>query len=392
MRARPEPGRLRRTGLSVIAYADLTWPEVAALPRDLPLVVPLGLGEFDLAAAARRLKSQTLVVLPAVPYGFAQPGALGDLTVPPGLMRRVLLGIQRELRAQGFRRIAFLDGRRSAPSGAPGLRVVRGTARPAAAWDWPADLAERVVVVSTGHTEQHGPHLPLETDTRIVGAIADGVRAAAADRVVCLPAWPYGVSTHTRQYPGTLNLGGRTFEDFFLAIVGRLTARGACMVLFSNGHGGNHSFLVNVVKWAGERWPQTFTATEWLHTTGEALDRYRSSALGGMGHACELETSMMLHLRPESVHLERARRETDFISTPEYFMDWSEGGRLIANPPWTDDTTTGAYGDPTVATAEKGRRWLEAAVAEKIESIDEVREQHRRRAARRAERGLFGGS
>jgi creatinine amidohydrolase len=108
--------------------------------------------------------------------------------------------------------------------------------------------------------------------------------------------------------------------------------------------------------------------------------------MGGMGHGCELETSYMLHLRPASVRLELARRETDFISTEEYFMDWSEGGRLIANPPWTDDTTTGIYGDPTLATAEKGRLWLEAAIQEKVESVDEVLEQSRRRQERRRQR------
>jgi creatinine amidohydrolase len=113
--------------------------------------------------------------------------------------------------------------------------------------------------------------------------------------------------------------------------------------------------------------------------------------MGGMGHACELETSLMLHLRPEVVHLDRARRETDFVSTPEYFMDWAEGGRLIANPPWTDDTVTGAYGDPTVATADKGRRWLEAAVEEKVQSIDEVSEQQRRRERRRQEQRTAAG-
>jgi creatinine amidohydrolase/Fe(II)-dependent formamide hydrolase-like protein len=64
-------------------------------------------------------------------------------------------------------------------------------------------------------------------------------------------------------------------------------------------------------------------------------------------------------------------------------MDWVEGGRLVANPPWTDDTRSGVYGDPTVATAAKGRLWLAAAVKEKAESVDEVQEQARRRRRRR---------
>jgi len=376
--------------MNTIRYAELTWPEVAALPRDLPLLIPIGEEAYDLSRVAQRLKAETVITLPAIPYGFARSDDLGDLAVGAGLLRRVLQGVVRELRAQGFRRVVFLDGhwvaRRLASRG---LTFMKTTLRPVAGrpWRWPADLAERVVVVSTGHTEQHGLHLPLDTDTRIVAALAAGLESAVAERVICLPAWPYGVSTHTRQYPGTLNLGGRTFEDFFLAVVGRLVARGARAMLFSNGHGGNHSFLVNVVKWAGERWPQAFTATEWLHTTGPALERHRQSPLGGMGHGCELETSYMLHLRPESVRAQRAQRETDFISTPEYFMDWSEGGRLIANPPWTDDTRSGVYGDPTLATAEKGRLWLEAAVAEKIESVDEILEQRRRREERRRDRG-----
>ncbi|MBM3122834.1 MAG: creatininase family protein [Chloroflexi bacterium] len=206
--------------------------------------------------------------------------------------------------------------------------------------------------------------------------------------MVCLPAWPYGVSTHTRQFPGTLNLGGRVFEDFFLAIVARLVQLKAEMVFFSNGHGGNHSFLVNVVKHAGEQWPAAFIATEFLHTTGPELQALRSSPRGGMGHGCELETSYLLHLRPDLVHLDRARPEMDFISSPNFYMDWIEGSRLIANPPWTDDTRTGIYGDPTSATPEKGARWLQAAVAEKLELFAEMRDQHARRKAHRAGQSL----
>jgi creatinine amidohydrolase len=163
------------------------------------------------------------------------------------------------------------------------------------------------------------------------------------------------------------------------------------MVYFSNTHGGNHSYLVNVVKAAGERWPEAFIATEFLHTTGPALERYRQSSRGGMGHGGELETSYLLHLRPDLVDMPRAAVETDFISTPNYYMDWIEGGRLIANPPWTDDTRSGIYGDATLATAEKGRLWLEAAVAEKLEAIAEIREQQARRAARRRGSGSEGG-
>jgi creatinine amidohydrolase len=365
----------------------MTWPEIAKIPRETPLAIPLGLDHYDPDSVATALGAPSFVVLPPIPYGF--PGAdgrpLAALAVGKVLFRRVLIGVKTELRRQGFQRACFLDARGVGPwAGGRGLEFVAMPQTDAGDFSWPPSLAGRVVVISTGHTEQHGLHLPTGTDTLIAEAIAQGVARAAPDEVVCLPTWPYGVSTHTREFPGTLDIGGRVFEDFFLAVVGRLASMGAEMVLFSNGHGGNHSYLVNIVKSAGERWPGMFTAVEFLHTTGPSLAQLRESPRGGMGHGGELETSYILHLRPELVNMSQAVAETDFISTANYYMDWIEGGRLTANPPWSDDTRTGIYGDATLATAEKGRLWLKAAIDEKLGSIEEIREQHRRRSARRA--------
>jgi creatinine amidohydrolase/Fe(II)-dependent formamide hydrolase-like protein len=75
--------------------------------------------------------------------------------------------------------------------------------------------------------------------------------------------------------------------------------------------------------------------------------------------------------------------EIEFIATPNYYMDWVEGGALIANPPWEDDTATGAYGAGTLGTAEKGRLWLAAAIAEKCTHVEEIHQQHERREAKR---------
>lgn len=385
--------------MELINYAELTWPEVAELPRQVPVLIPLGLEPFDLNALGAQLDAPEVVVMPAIPYGFPQKdnADLGALAVGKGMLRRVLRGIQRGLHAQGFEEVSFLDGSGIGRSWThPGVTLLpAATLQPPVReipWRWPGDLERRVVVVSTGHTEQHGYHLPLSTDTVIAQAIVDRLSTAAAEEVCCLPVWPYGVSTHTRQFPGTLDIGGRTFEDLFLGVTCRLVHLGARLIYFSNTHGGNHSHIVNVVKRAGERCPEAFTVSEWLHTTGPELARFRQSALGGMGHGGELETSYLLHLRPDLVHMGRAVVETDFISTPNFYLDWVEGGRMIANPPWTDDTRSGVYGDPTLATAEKGRRWLEAAVQEKRCLFEEMGEQFQRRRVRRALRGAPGSS
>jgi creatinine amidohydrolase len=249
-----------------------------------------------------------------------------------------------------------------------------------------ADI-EKALILPIGHTEQHGYHAPLSTDTIIIEAIGSGTGKAIPEQAFCLPVFPYGVSTHRRSFPGTFNVGGRAFEDFWLAAVDTLVREGFTRFYLMSGHGGNSSFLVNVVKYAGEKYPQIFCATAFLYLSGPrgvaALEEKRLSAQGGMGHACELETSLVLHLRPDLIHLDRAVDETDFITTPNYYMDWIEGGALTANPPWEDDTRTGAYGAGSLGTAEKGKYWLEVAIKEKVDHVAEIHEQYRRRRERR---------
>lgn len=373
--------------MDMIYFADLTWPEIEKLPRDWLLLIPLGLDRYDFRSIARYFSAEQAIILPSLPYGFqaVQEFPLARLAVHPGLLGRLLVGIASHLKSQGFKKIYYLNGHGDQNLKNSRLQILEFPCQQNYDFFWPEDISGRVVVVSTGHTEQHGYHLPLSTDSLIVEALASRLATLSPQDVFCLPVWPYGVSTHTQEFPGTLNLGGRVFEDFFLEIIDRLVAHGAQMIYFSNGHGGNHSFLVNVIKYAGERYPNKFIATEWLHTTGPELTRYRQSALGGMGHGGELETSYILHLRPDLVKMELATREMDFTSTPSYYMDWIEGGSLIANPPWSDDTTSGIYGDGTLGTAAKGRLWLEAASQQKLVMIKEIQQQNNLRQQKRTQ-------
>jgi creatinine amidohydrolase len=254
---------------------------------------------------------------------------------------------------------------------------------------------DKVVLIPIGHTEQHGFHLPLSTDSLIIEAIAKGAAAAAYTEATILPVMPYGVSTHRASFAGTLNAGGRAFEDFWIEVIDVLVTRGFKLFYLVNGHGGNSSFINNVVKYSGERHRRIFCASAWLYLSGPqgiaVLEKYRQSGVGGMGHACELETSLILHLQPSLVHMERVVDETNFVTTPSYYMDWVEGGALVANPPWDDDSVTGAYGAGSLATAEKGKIWLDAAIEEKVDHIREIRLQHELREARRnSGYGLWG--
>ena len=127
----------------------------------------------------------------------------------------------------------------------------------------------------------------MSTDNVLIGAIADGAATQGPDLATCLPVFPYGVSTHRASFAGTLNVGGRVFEDFWLGVIDTLVGRGFELFYLMSGHGGNCSFLVNVVKYARERHRRIFCATAWLHTAGHiatpVVEQYRRSKRGGMG-------------------------------------------------------------------------------------------------------------
>ncbi|HET7090581.1 MAG TPA: creatininase family protein, partial [Anaerolineae bacterium] len=273
--------------VDVIRYEELTFPEVAKLPHDVPMLIPLGEADgYDWQAVADRVQERTrrrvdrVCVFPGVPFGFRtrQP-ALKRLAVDPGLLRRVLASLIASVREDGFTRMFVVNGQGAQGFAARDVPMIVGkeAGRPAPPptlnWGSAQENAARVALIATGHTEQHALHLPLNTDTLIIGAIAEGVErfmneAEGPEAVFRLPTWPYGVSMHRRQFPGTLTIDPRAWEDFWVAIVGNLRALGFRMAYLINGHGGNHSFLVNVVKFCGDRWPDTFVATAFLHTSG----------------------------------------------------------------------------------------------------------------------------
>ncbi len=379
-------------------YDEMTWDAVADLPRDTPLILPLGSG-YNLNLLAAQLSNPPRVgLLPAFPFGWRGSG----LEVPDIIFAQYSMNLLDSLRDDGFSQVYCLAPQGIDPQSSfinsyssSILRLPNATHYSSATF-LPLDSERgKVILIPIGHTEQHGFHLPLSVDTIIIESIAKGTVAKVPTRSWAMPVMPYGVSTHRSSFAATMNAGGRAFEDFWTAVIDVLVMRGFDRFYLMSGHGGNSSFLVNIVKYAGERHRRIFCATAFLHTSGrigaEALAKYRTSPIGGMGHACELETSYLLHLRPDLCKMERVVDETDFVATPDYYMDWIEGGSLVANPPWDDDTKTGAYGAGSHATAEKGRLWLEAAIEEKADHVEQIHEQHERREKRRNEGyGLWG--
>ncbi|GAB3301726.1 mycofactocin biosynthesis peptidyl-dipeptidase MftE [Parasphingorhabdus pacifica] len=218
---------------------------------------------------------------------------------------------------------------------------------------WP-DLVDRhpTVLLPLGACEQHGPHLPLDTDSSIAHAVAGRAVSALAPGtdVFLAPSQPYGASGEHEGFPGTVSIGHEALE-LVLVELGRSMSRWAYRIVVVNGHGGN----VASVRRAVSRLRQEGREVAWWHC----------GATGGDAHAGRSETSLMSALRPESVWGERARAgRTEPLR--ELLPELTGGGVLEVSP-------NGVLGDPAGSSAEEGEEMLGDMVDRLVAAVTEWR-------------------
>lgn len=212
---------------------------------------------------------------------------------------------------------------------------------------WPSIPTRSVVVVPVGSTEQHGPHLPLDTDSVIATAVAKGAverlsgQHPKAGPFLIAPTITYGASGEHQSFPGTSSIGTETLRLVVLELV-RSLSTWASRVVLVNGHGGNV--------------PALRAAVRQLRDEGRDVSWYPCRTESVDAHAGFTETSLMLHLAPWNV-----RRELAAAGNTEPLVDLMPAmltggvGAVSAN---------GVLGDPSLATAREGRRVLDAMIDE----------------------------
>jgi creatinine amidohydrolase len=234
----------------------------------------------------------------------------------------------------------------------------------------------RVPIVPIGTLEDHGPHLPIDTDVTLVEAICRGAADELADTAVVLPAIVHGYSPHHMDFPGTVTIGWDTFCRYCTDVALSLVRHGFDRVLLVNGHGSNQNLVEMAARLTMVEEPRALVAAAFYLSgprSQTVIAEIRESERGWMGHACELETSMYLHLQPGSVDMSLAVDEKTYPVTEHMWMDWSDGP-LKLMPWWSSFSRSGVQGDPTKATAEKGKALFEAAVAEVVAFVSELRQ------------------
>lgn len=207
-------------------------------------------------------------------------------------------------------------------------------------------------IMPLGATEQHGPHLPQNTDTLIAEALARRVAELSAGLV--LPALPIGYSWVWRDYPGTLTFSLDTFRAVIRDIALSLNRNGCKALMLLSTHGANPPLVKYTIRELADEMDMRLLNVFYPNLPAIMSDADSPVWQPMNFHAEEFETSIMLHLYPERVFMERAVREYPPPSKA-YSLSTLPMGALSAS---------GVFGDPTAATAEKGARWFEACAQE----------------------------
>jgi len=235
-----------------------------------------------------------------------------------------------------------------------------------------------VCVIPVGALEQHGPHLPLSVDATIAEGLARRIAQARpeGDRQVLLtPTIWAGTSPQHMSFPGTISLSDRTFVDLLVDTLDSLHVHGFRKFFVLNGHGGNSPGLNLAVRELHRRHPAAMVmAVSYWEVSAPLINRWRKSQVGGIGHACELETSLMMHFDPDNVAVELIDDERVEWRSDRFVVDLTMGRRFTVGYDVGSWSSSGAMGDPRHASAERGAEIAELIVGDLLDLVDDLRQ------------------
>lgn len=219
-----------------------------------------------------------------------------------------------------------------------------------------------IAILAVGANEQHGPQNPLGTDHLIAKAIAE--ETAKRTGVLCLQVIPFGVSSHHKQFWGTIYISPKTFKNYVKEVCLSLNYYGIRKIVVVNGHGGNLCALMETARELREK--RIFISIfQWWPAANKLLpDLFKPEE---RKHAAAEETSVNLALHPQIVDMNMAVDEE-----PRKHFVQTEGMTLPLDT--VDYTSSGVFGKSTTASAEKGKKVLEAVVNKLVEHVNLLKE------------------
>jgi creatinine amidohydrolase len=224
-----------------------------------------------------------------------------------------------------------------------------------------------VVVISTGSLEQHGPHLPLFTDSILSTAVSEAVEANIPDITLLTPTLWLGASAHHLAFAGSLSASFESYIGAIEDVVESLVRHRFRRFFILNGHGGNSEPNGIAFRKLKLKYPNLTFAHSGYYTFAEIeAAKILEGPAKRIQHACEAEASLMMHVRPDLVRKDMLRDDG-----------------LKADPPITglvahfdEVTEQGSLGYATLATAEKGKAIFDAAVEGVVKNLQAIHQGH----------------
>ncbi len=239
-----------------------------------------------------------------------------------------------------------------------------------------------LILLPVGQVEEHGPHLPLECDSIIARKTAQAVAAEIENEIPTLimpTVWTAYSVKQVARWPGLISFKRpETMIQMIYDILASLIGNGFKKIILVNAHGNNPAILELACRRIGDDY-QVFPAVTYVLDMSKRIGpRVRKSEMGGCGgHAGEEETSLLLHLVPELVHLEKATKE-DIVRYQSRFFPgdiYSDIPDRVSGIYWSTwgvaASKTGVYGDPTAATEETGKALFREIVRNYIDFVHE---------------------
>lgn len=226
-----------------------------------------------------------------------------------------------------------------------------------------------IALLPVGAIEQHGPHLPLDTDAFDAYYLAARVAEGCANpKPILLPLIPYGVSYHHEDFSGTISITNETLSRLVYEIGISAAHNGITKLIIINGHGGNAATLHFAAQMIN-RDAHIFTCVDSGETSDTDIDAIAETH--NDVHAGEIETSTTMAVRPELVKFDKARKSVPRFSSR--YLDFSSKRSVEWYARTAKISSNGTMGDPTKATREKGEKIWAVMIKNLVEFVEELK-------------------
>lgn len=234
------------------------------------------------------------------------------------------------------------------------------------------NASESLGLLCVGSCEQHSDYLPLGTDSFIGERLAQEAAINASCQVLMLPTQQIGFSPHHRAFPGYISLSQQTMFSYLCEMCLCAFENGIEKLIILNSHGGNQTCLQAVVNELGSVHNKKVVLVRYWDLISDTIDNIRVSEKGGMGHAGEFETSLMLYYYPEFVKNSRIDNRDIALGNEWHNPDMFASNKIYIYKPFDEYSKKGNIGQPQYGSSEKGGVIASSIIEQLVKLMNDI--------------------